>query len=94
MGFIHSFVHSFVLQGLRLDVAGHPSSSGQGQDGVVDGSHLHSQRDGVLVLAVCCAVVLKTGRGGGKTKDQGQGMEIARGVQNEFSSGGKKKEKK
>lgn len=30
---------------------------------MVDGSHLHSQRDGVLVLAVRCAVVL-CGRGG------------------------------
>ncbi|KAA8583439.1 hypothetical protein FQN60_015985, partial [Etheostoma spectabile] len=50
---------SFILQGLRLDVAGHPSGPGQGQDGVVDGSHLHSQRDGVLVLAVRRAVVLR-----------------------------------
>lgn len=56
---------SFVLQGLRLDVVGHPSGPGQSQDGVVDGSHLHSQRDGVLVLAVSAAVVLQGERGGG-----------------------------
>lgn len=52
---------SFVLQGLRLDVVGDPSGSGQGQDGVVDGGHLHGERDGVLVLVVRCAVILTRG---------------------------------
>lgn len=57
---------SFVLQGLRLDVTGDPSGSGQSQDGVVDGSHLYGQRDGVLVLAVRCTVILTDSCGGGK----------------------------
>lgn len=47
-----SFSSSFVLQSLGLDVAGHAPASGQSQDGVVDGGHLHGQRDGVLVLGV------------------------------------------
>lgn len=57
---------SFVLQGLRLDVIGDPSGSWQGQDGVVNGSHFHSQRDGVLVLTVRCTVILKQGGKRGK----------------------------
>lgn len=57
---------SLVLQGLCLDVAGDPPASGQCQDGVVDGSHLHGQRDGVLVLAVCRTVVLQRSKGRSK----------------------------
>lgn len=49
---------SFILQGLGLDVVGHASGSGQRQNGVVDGSHLHGQRDGILMLVVSCTVVL------------------------------------
>lgn len=41
---------------------------------MVDGGHLHSQRDGVLVLAVRRAVILRQGGESGKTKDQGQEM--------------------
>lgn len=59
---IHPSRCSFVLQGFGLDVVGDPHGSGQRQDGVVDGSHFHSQGDGVLVLAVHCAVILTHGR--------------------------------
>lgn len=59
---VHPSRRSFVLQGLGLDVVGDPPGSGQRQDGVVDGSHFHSQGDGVLVLAVHCAVILTHGR--------------------------------
>lgn len=48
----------FVLQGLGLNVVGRTTGSGQRQDGVVDGSHFHSQRNGVLVFVVSCAVIL------------------------------------
>lgn len=58
---LHPSCRSFVLQGFGLDVIGDPPGSGQRQDGVVDSGHFHSQRDGVLVLAVHGAVLLAQG---------------------------------
>ena len=53
-----SWSGSVLLQTLCLDVAGDSPRSGQGQDGVVDCSHLHSQRDGVLVVSVGSSIIL------------------------------------
>ncbi len=50
---------SVIIQWLCLDLTGHTSRMGQGEDAVIDSCHLHGERDGVLVVCVVAGVILK-----------------------------------
>lgn len=50
---------SVIIQCLCFDFTGHASWTGQGEDAVIDSCHLHSERDGVLVVSMIAGVILK-----------------------------------